>query len=383
MKWENKGHEYDHMIEIFNQSDITYYIWGAGVFGKAFYDEFSENFSLKAFIDCDEAKQGTDFCGIPVLSPEKFFEEYKENDIIVVSTGQTGGVYKCLEKHGLKKHQDYYHIDEFSAVYMMERYDKVYVSDLTLDITECCTLKCEYCNAFIPRIQKPCNYSLEEIREEMEQYFRWVDVVNVLGVCGGDAMVHPQFYQILEWLGDKYYGKQIKHLEVYSNAVIVPNEETITLFKKYNVIYRFTDYGGASGKQNIDEVVQVLEENQILYDHVRFSEWYDCGYPQESNGITSEEGLIHFFDLCDRKTCHGISGNKLFFCDMCVGAAKIGYCELDDSDYFDLSVYSRDRRREFIEYYLGYNEKGYFNYCKKCNGSLNVNTHIISVGEQL
>lgn len=383
MKWEKKGHEYDEMAKLFDDFEVSYYIWGAGIFGKAFLDEFGETFFIKAFIDKNKKKQKTSFCNLDVLSPEVFFNNYKKKQIVIVSTGQTRSVYDELEKFGLKRHQDFFHIDEISSIYMMYKCNKVYVSDLTLDITECCTLKCEHCNAFMPKIDKPQNFSVEQIVNELELYFQWVDVVNVMGICGGDAMVHPQFNEILNWLGETYYPKKIKHIEVYSNAVLIPNQETLRLFKKYNVIYRFTDYYGNSGKQNISEVVELLVKNDIMYDHVQFDTWYDCGYPQESNGITSEKELIRFFEQCDRKTCHGIMKEKLLFCSMCVSADRIGYCKIEKEDYFDLRYYSEDRRKEFIEFYLGYCEKGYLSYCKKCNGSMNVNTKKIEVGMQV
>ena len=86
--------------------------------------------------------------------------------------------------------------------------------------------------------------------------------------------------------------------------------------------------------------------------------------------------------MCDRKTCHGVWKKKLFFCSMCFYADLIKYCELDESDCFDLKIYDEKRKKEFVEYYLGYNEKGYMNYCKMCNGGMNINTHAIPVGNQ-
>lgn len=381
MKWKNKGHEYDHMSFRFRDRSMRLFIWGAGIFGKSFFERFEKEFCCVAFIDSSKEKQGRDLCGMPVISPKEFLDVYTD-EIVVVSTGQTFPVYQELERFGLKRYQDFFHIDEFSSMYMMYVHDKVFVSDITVDITECCTLKCEYCNGFIPKIPNPRNFQVDFIREELEQYFRWVDEVNVLGLCGGDAMAHPQFDEILQWVGDQYYPARAKHIEVYSNAVIIPDEKIIELFKKYHVIYRFTNYSGHSGRQNIEGIVRLLEENGISYDHAKLTAWYDCGYPQKSNGIAAEEGLIRFFDHCDRKTCHSILGNKLFFCGMCVGADRIGYCNIADGDYFDLSEYNQERRMEFLEYYLGYSEKGYFSYCRMCNGSSNVNKHIIPVGMQ-
>ena len=277
---------------------------------------------------------------------------------------------------------NYFHIDEWSSLYMLYKYNKVYVSDITFGITQFCTLKCEYCNSFIPKIKNPINYSLEEMKETIQTYFQWVDEVNVLALCGGDAMVYPHFDELLQWIVKEYYPRRAKHIEIYSNAVIVPTEMQLEFFKKNKIVYRFTDYSSMTGKQKITEVIELLERYDIMYDHVQFKEWYDCGYPQKSNGISSEQGLINFFDMCDRKTCHGVWNNKIFFCSMCFYADLIKYCELDESDCFDLKKCDEKRKKEFVEYYLGYNEKGYMNYCKMCNGGMNINTHAIPVGNQ-
>ncbi|MCM1426129.1 MAG: hypothetical protein NC118_05945 [Eubacterium sp.] len=382
MKWKHKGHEYDSMEAQFDNTYSRYYIWGAGTFGIAFYEEFYKEFEFVAFVDRDEHKQGKEICGLKVISPLDFQRQWKD-EIVIVSTGMTKSVYDQLEEFGLVRHKNFYHIDEISSIYMMHKYNKVYISDLTIPITQYCTLKCEYCNAFIPKIENPINFDIKFIQEELKSYFRWVDEVNILGLVGGDAMSHPQFNEILKWVGDTYYPHIAKHIEIYSNAVIKPTNQTIELFKKYNIFYRFTDYYGHSGKQDIKGITDLLSKNNIRYDHVKFTTWFDCGYPQKSNGITTKEGLSHFFDMCDRKSCHTLWGNQLFFCGNCINADWINYCKIQETDYFDLSKYSESRRKEFIEYNLGYSEKGYMEYCKMCNGSISINTHKIEVGEQI
>ena len=196
-------------------------------------------------------------------------------------------------------------------------------------------------------------------------------------------MLHPNFTEILEYIGENYFPNRINNIEVYSNAVIIPNKKTIELMKKYNVIYRFTDYHGHSGVQKIETIEKLMKDNDLEYDHANLVSWYDSGYPQESNGIEGEENLIDFCTACDRKSCHDLWENKLFTCGMCISAAWIDYCSFDELDYFSLVPYDENKRMEFIEFYLGYSEKGYYNYCKKCNGGMNNNTHAIPVGEQM
>lgn len=380
MKWVNKGHEYESLSGIF-EAEKKIYVWGAGTFGYAFYEEFKPIFQIVAFIDSNKDKQNKTFCNLPVLSPDAFFDEF-DDGIVVVSTGQTKSVYDELNKNHFVRHKDYFHIDEWSSIYNFYKNEIVFVSDLTLVITQKCTLKCKYCNAFMPQIAHPKDVVLDNIKKDLEYYFSWVDSVNVLGLCGGDAMAHSNFKDVLCYIGEEYYPARIKHIEVYSNAVIIPDAEVLDMFKKYNIIYRFTDYGSNSGKQRIKEVIKVLESHHIMYDHAKFKEWYDCGYPQESNGIKEEEKLIKFCTACDRKTCHSLHNGRLFTCGMCLSADMIGYCEIKEEDYFDLRHYDKDKRIEFLEYYLGYSTRGYYEYCKKCNGGTNINKKVITVGEQ-
>ena len=60
-----------------------------------------------------------------------------------------------------------------------------------------------------------------------------------------------------------------------------------------------------------------------------------------------------------------------------------GYCEAYKEDSFNLAEYNPDRRKEFIEFNAGYCEKGYLNFCKRCNGYQNINTSYVPVGRQI
>ena len=381
MKWTNKGHELDGMGDILLNPANEYYIWGAGTFGIAFWERFHTSFRISAFIDRNPNKQGAKCCGLDVLSPTEF-KEVRKNEIVLVSTGLTASAYDTLDAMGFVRFRDYFHIDEAASIYEFKKHGRVYVNDLTIQITRKCSLKCQYCNAFIPLVKEKIDFSLEEIKQELNHYFCWVDEVNIFGMSGGDAMMHRDFADILEWVGETYYPKRMNHIELYCNAVILPSDRILDLMAKYKVIYRFTDYHGNAGRQRIEEVEALLKERGIAFDHANLQSWYDSGYPQESNGIESEEGLIAFCTRCDRKSCHGLWGDRLFTCGICKNAADIEYCDVLADDYFDIGTYREERRAELLEYYLGYSNRGYYNYCRKCNGGMNVNTHAILAGEQ-
>lgn len=380
MKWKNKGHEFDNLKPLFEKETIRAYIWGAGTFGYAFFDELQENMNIIGFVDSNEEKQGTVFCGRPVFSPDEFAKN-RTDEIVLVSTGWTMQVYGKLNSFGLKRFEDYFHIDEWYSLYNFYTKNKVCISDLTLRITEKCTLRCEHCNAFIPKIQCPTEWKYEDIIENMECLFQFVDEINILGICGGDAMSHSEFRKIVYWLGEKYYPAKVKHIEVYSNAVIPITEEDMDLFRKYDVIYRWTDYSEHAASQKSDLFEKQFTEANLKYDRARFESWYDSGYPQVSNGIVGEAELERFCTNCDRKSCHGLQNGRYYTCGLCYSASVIGYCDELETDSFNLHD-ETSSKMEFLEYSLGYSEKGYYNYCRLCNGGPNINHKKIEAGTQ-
>lgn len=383
MKWENKGHELEDIAEqICSLSKKPFYIWGYGTFGKAFFESFREKLNLIGFVDSNSKKWQEARDGIVGVYDPHILKNTEA--IILVSTGWTREVFSKLNQMGFKRNINYFHIDDFASVYMWFMEKKIYLSDIVYQITEKCTLRCKKCNAFVPYIQNPQNIELSQIKHDFERFFQWCDCVNVVQLAGGDAMVHPAFAEILIYLGENYFGNKINNIEVYSNAVMIPDINTLELMRKYKVYYRFTDYlPYTQGRQKIQEIVTLLDQYEIRYDHAKFEQWGDCGYPQESNGIKGEKSLREFFEACDRRSCHQLSHLGVLFCGMALAADRIGYCHLDSSDVYPIEHYDENKRTEFLEFMLGYSEKGYLEYCKKCNGGQNVNSAFIEAGEQL
>jgi len=115
---------------------------------------------------------------------------------------------------------------------------------------------------------------------------------------------------------------------------------------------------------------------------VKFEHWVDTGYPQKSNGLKSETELQKFFDNCDTRSCRSILKHKYFYCTRIITPDRIGYCQITKDDYFDLDAPTMNKK-EFLEFALGFSNKGYVNYCRKCNGTHNVNLNKIPAGLQL
>lgn len=384
MKWTNKGKEYENTISNVINNNLDVYIWGAGTFGKSFYDLFKSRINIKGYIDSDPKKQG-DNIPVKVYSPDFFCENLlKENTKIIVASGWITEIYKQLKKWGMRENENFFHANEFISLYMLYKENKVYTISLNIPITTYCTLRCEKCMALTPYVKRPENRKIDELKEELQAYFQWVDNLAILGLGGGDVLIHPQFAQILAWIGEQYYGKKVQDIEIYTNAIIMPTDELIYLFKKYNVIVRFSDYSKTiPGKQKIEELINILESEGIRYERCVWDTWYDIGFPQQTNGLVTEQEFINHYNKCITKLCAVEYQKKLYFCSVHASAVIAGYCPENSEDCFELMQCSEARKSEFVEFNAGYCEKGYLSYCKRCNGYQNINNKYVPVAKQL
>jgi hypothetical protein len=384
MKWKNKGHEFDDLAEVILDTARTksFYIWGAGYFGDAIFKTLRNDINFIGYIDSDPGKQEKKMNGITIYPPSVLNNADMNKTSVLVSAGWTNEIFSELKCFGFSKNLTCFHIDEFLAIYMMYRHGRLYLSTCSISITERCTLRCEKCACFTPLLKDSINFSLDEIASDLEILFNSVEYLSSLYISGGDAMCNPRCGQILEYIGSKYYKCKIGTINLMTNAVIVPNDDFCGILNKYNIYFRFTDYN-LRKIQKIDQCMEKLKQYGIKYDHVRFSEWYDTGYPQESNGIHDADKLQKFHALCDVRSCSFIKDGRYYLCARTYSADRIGYCNADGSDYFDLKNFDLSKKIEFMEFALGYSDKGYYDYCKKCNGSFNVNTHRIKPGVQI
>lgn len=384
MKWVSKGNEFNEMGQLISQSTDTYLIWGAGVHGEHLFHGYAQNVKIEGFIDSNPEKQDTIFCGVPVYAPD-YLHGKAEVFSVIVASGWTKEINSYLLAENYKKNVNFFHMDDFVTLYEMFHNDQLHLSNLLFEITDYCTLNCKHCGALVPYIENKKNIPMESLLAQLEASLQWFDVIQTLGLTGGDAMVHPDFFIILKEIIKRYYNKRIKKIEIYTNAVIMPTEEMLDLWKEYDVVIRFTNYGEyVKEKQKPDVLIPLLKEKNIRYDYVQFTSWIKPYFPKKDKNLTDPAELINFFHVCDKRSCVSLYDGKIFLCNAIYYYQKIdGYCDMENNDYFDISFYDRDRRKELMEYILGYSEKGYYNACSHCYGSANINQQEIPVGEQV
>ena len=382
MRWKDKGHEYDKYAEVICDDSIKYYLWGAGILGESFYSDFNKKIKILGFIDSNPQKQGKREDGIHVYSPNEF--KLKKKKKVIIATGWVKQVSDFLKSKGYKKNENYYLLDEFSTIYMMYKYNKLHVEKVDMFCNTLCSLRCKHCSALMPYQKNGRNYSFKEMKQNVDLVFQWVDFMHILSFSGGDAMLNKELANIIEYTGETYKGRKVQDFELYTNAIIMPSQEMIDIWKKYNVIIRFTNYTKhVPNRQKIKEMILILEENHLKYDYVQFQQWLDMGYPQSSNGLKSDDDFISHCKRCSPVISTCLNDGKIFYCSPSCAADASKLFDYDESDGFSLKDYDFSRKKEFMEFYIGYSERGYPSYCRRCNGFFNNNTKLIEVAEQL
>ena len=84
MRWTNRGKEFDETATIICSSENKYYLWGAGVFGISFFDNFKDKINILGFIDSNEKKQTKFVRDKSVYSPQFLREQMDQDDNVKV-----------------------------------------------------------------------------------------------------------------------------------------------------------------------------------------------------------------------------------------------------------------------------------------------------------
>lgn len=76
----------DNESKSFLKSGRSIAVWGASKLGECCYEELSNSgLSIDLFVDSDQAKAGSTFMGLPIVSPDSFFSKFQSIPLIIAS----------------------------------------------------------------------------------------------------------------------------------------------------------------------------------------------------------------------------------------------------------------------------------------------------------
>lgn len=360
MKWTNKGNELATLIESITSYHGEYAIWGAGLYGEDSYIHLKKHLNISFFIDSDPEK--TEFCGLTVFPPDRL---QNFTGCIIVASSFYDEIKKSLKEMDFHENKDFFFWKKFTSLYFYHVLNQISLSRVDISLTNRCTLRCKYCNMFMPHFQNPDEQSFDAIKQDIDGLFSVVDYVNTIKLLGGEPFLYKNLCNVIDYIG-QHYGRQLGYLELYTNGTIVPNQSLLALMKAEKIKVQVTDYTKAVDySEKLREMLRKLDEFQIPYSFYSLDKWLDFGFPHNSSNVQEESHLINKFDACS-PDFRGLVGNKLYFCHLSASAEKADMFQGSPSDYIVL-----DEKLDpihLLEFDLGYNDLGYVSFCKLCRG---------------
>lgn len=153
--------------------------------------------------------------------------------------------------------------------------EKIIYDDLLktvyIDVTDACNLECKYCNKCIKEDGELANYmTFDEYKKNLEGILLGNDSkIPLLYISGGEPMLHPQIFEILEYSFDKGFD-----IFLFTNGTLI-KEEHIEKIKKY-CSYVVVSLDGSSAESNdlirgeatynkIINTCNLLRENKVAF----------------------------------------------------------------------------------------------------------------------
>lgn len=387
MKWENKGKEFKKIGQCFEKVKRIY-IYGAAGLGVQMAKSLSISDVEVKFVDADVNKQRDGVCGIDVVAPSKLIDENKKESLVILALPKTAEaiVTKKLVLYGFSIGENLFDIHVFRELYFpvfLSYHDEItYLNIVDISLTQICNLRCKDCSILTPYIDKPKHRELEKVLKDIDVLFEVVDYVENLYLIGGEPLMYPYIYQVCEYIG-KTYRHKMHNFAIATNGLILMHDDLIEMARKHNISFQVSDYSKflTACKEKVGKFVAQLEASGVEYLRMVDMDWCDYGFHTKKELEVGSEELINFFNDC-AIDCKGIEDGQLYYCFPAMMVQKV-LGEAYQDKGFDLSQMNEERKREILEFSLGYSDKGYLEVCRRCNGCYRVNKTIIPVAEQL
>jgi organic radical activating enzyme len=391
LKWNNKGYQFDEIGKLFEQRKRIM-IYGAGEQGIYLLEKLNFLNCVDGFIDQDTEKQRTGICGLPVLEPDAVLNKRDKVHLIIIGTNQHNAaeIKKALVLAGYSEGSDFWSCEDekTTAVFALYAYGKVYLSSSCLIPSTVCNLNCEKCLNFTPALntfKRHVTKSVEQLREEVDLLFHWVDFIPRFQISGGEPLLYPYFCEIVEYVGANYRDKIGDRFETVLNGSVIPTDQQCLVMKKYDVLAIVDDYteNVPICSRNRKKIIEQLVRFNIRMEDNFVPEWFDLDIEHMDNSQLSGEEMAAYFDNCGNPWNYFEKG-KLYACNFNSFAIKAGLIAETPDDYFDLNAeITPSRKKELVEFILGYNNRGYAGLCRHCAGWAKSNPKCVPVAVQV
>lgn len=378
MKWSKKAHEFEQFEAVLMQKRI--YIFGAGEYGAYLYKNIASE-KVVGFIDNSVQKQKQGYLGQKVFSLDEISKPGSETLIVIAVSGTSFGDIKGqLISHGVEM-ANIVSYELYMHLYFYYTRNSLLIHQVSVSITQKCTLNCKDCSIMTTYLSEKKNYTLETLKKDVDLFFSHVDYLGIFGIVGGEPFLYPELGEYLIYLS-QYQDRILRKIQIVTNGTIIPSDDLLELCRQYGIEISISDYSRTLPhlENRINKLIENLKQHQILYLVNKADYWIDFGYNYVNNTET-DEAMIRFFDQC-HMTCRLLKDGKLYYCANSTFAIDAGLNYNDKENELELSQINEENKMEAVEFDEGYSCRGYLNMCRHCNGFLGLNQHYIKVAEQ-
>lgn len=360
---------YEGLVKIWLEKGKRFYIWGGGENGKAFYKKYVNKIHIDGIIDSNKtqwSKAELEGFGekVPTIFGADAIPELAEHQIIV-AVDLAGEIFIKLQQENLVENVNYCSRHLFMALFELYNNEKLYTPLSALIVTNKCTLRCKNCSMAVPYQKDYREIDLEQLKKNVDAYFRLVDIVHSFNLLGGEVFTYSQLIPLMRYIGERYREKMEEWL-IPTNGTCALTNETLELLKKYNITLLLDDYSEAvpSITEKTALFKKTLDKFNIKYQEKKLTLWLDLGYNFPDVVPCDEIQAIKRFELC-RHLCRGIYQNKIYYCSEMIGIMGTGRFEPKNDDCVELAEIDK---KSFLEWDNGYVSDGHVSFCHICNG---------------
>ncbi|MBQ4531273.1 MAG: radical SAM protein [Lachnospiraceae bacterium] len=383
MKWKNKGHEFDAVYTNLKKRSKLY-LFGAGDYGEKIYELLSLKKVVQGFIDNNTDKQKKKYCGMHVYDISQIDKEDHEIGIIIcVSPYFRKAIIQQLMLEGYIYNENMFTMEVYMSVYYAYELEKLYFPSISFLPSTRCNLNCEACLNFTPYMKKFDERPWEQIKSDVDLFFKRVDYIMLFHISGGEPLLYPKIGELVEYIDNNYRDK-IHLLRTVTNGTVLPKEELLEKLSKHRIEITVDDYREAVPEScgTFDKLLALLEEYHIKYEVNKVEEWIDLAPMTTHHEDWSEERLCKKFEGC-HVPWQELRDGLLYSCNYASYAHVAGIVEEDKDGVFDLKEYTERQRKELMEFRMGYNKKGYVEFCKRCSGYVDMNPNKVMPAKQM
>ena len=383
MKWKNMGHEYDFAYTNIKDKK-RFYLFGAGDYGTQFIKIIESKINIVGYIDNDPDKQGKVINGYRCFSLNEVILDSDESIIVTMSQIARVEPVEQLKNAGYVKNDSFFVIEEFLSIYFAYKHNKVYFSSISFLPSTACNLNCKNCLNFNPFTKQFYVREWEDLKKDIDLFFSCVDYIMLFHVSGGEPLIYKHTADLIEYI-NKNYGDRIGTLRTVTNGTIVPKEEVLEKLSKCNVEITVDDYRKAVPRFNdrFKQLIDKLEEYNIKYYINTVESWIDLAPEKTDYTLWSDEKLEAHRESCNQ-SWQELRDGKLYSCNYAAYATVAGIAgDQDLEEVYDLRQFTSEKKKELVEFRLGFTTKGYTNFCKTCKGFTPENNVNVDVAVQV